>query len=144
MTHFYGSASGASSNGGSTIGAGARRAIEPPRRARATRTTEGAMADAARAAIHLETIARECQEALAQRELRAVHRAIGLALDAIEAIESGLALEFPPIDPGQRGDNRGAFAAIGSPRRGTSVDARRADPSAGPSAAGTTRDRSPR
>ena len=85
----------------SIASAAGRRTIVPPRRGRPTELPDGGMAGALRAAHRLEKLAQICREGLVERDPNGVRRAIGLALDAIEAIEAGLASEFPPRDPGQ-------------------------------------------
>jgi hypothetical protein len=92
------------------ISSAGRRMIAPPRQRRPTELPDGGLTRAMREAGRLEKLARACRAGLIQRDPNGVRRIIGHALDALEAIEAGLALEFPPGDPGQLVDapsNRG-------------------------------------
>lgn len=99
--------------------AAGRRTIVPPRQSRPTELPDGGIAGAVRASVRLEKLARTCRDGLVERDPNGVRRAIGLALDAIEAIEAGLATEFPPNDPGQPSElpGRRGLASIGSAAR---------------------------
>ena len=92
MTHSFG------------ISSAGRRTIVPPRQVHSAALPNGGVAQALREATRLENLARACRASLLRSDPNGVRRTVGLALDALEAIESGLAQEFPPTDPGRPAD----------------------------------------